>query len=77
MFQKVKYYYDYEEKKQFNVVEFPLQHTFEYYSKWTGYHSDLQIKANTKKYGANRFENYVTFSCCIVLSLVKVGYFCS
>ena len=67
MFQKVKYYYDYEEKKQFNVVEFPVQHTFEYYSKWTGYHSDQQIKANTKKYGANRLEYCVTFPLVILV----------
>lgn len=54
VFQKVKYYYDYEEKKQFNVIEFPVQQSFDYYSKWTGYHSDQQIKTNTQKYGANR-----------------------
>lgn len=68
MFQKVKYYYDYEEKRQFSVVEFPIHHSFEYYSKWTGYSSDIQIRASTSKYGANRFE-----SCFIICTLIIVG----
>ena len=56
MFQKVKYYYDYDEKKQFNIIDFPVQQSYQYYSKWTGYHSDQQVKINAKKYGVNRFE---------------------
>ena len=64
----MKYYYDYDEKKQFNVVDFPVQQSYQYYVKWTGYHSDQQVKMNTKKYGANRFEH----SMLIFLSNIDV-----
>ena len=67
----MKYYYDREEKKQFNIIEFPVQQSFDYYSKWTGYHSDQQVKVNVKKYGANRFGHVL---CFLVVIYLLIGW---
>ena len=54
VFQKVKYYYDSEEKKQFNAVQFPVHHSYDYYNKWKGLQTDQQVTTASKRYGANR-----------------------
>lgn len=36
-FQKTKYIYDHEEKKQFQAVAFPVDYKFKRYLEWKGY----------------------------------------
>ena len=54
VFQKVKYYYDSEEKKQFNAVQFPVHHSYNHYSNWRGLQTDQEVKTASKRFGANR-----------------------
>ena len=54
VFQKVTYYYDSEEKKQFNPVQFPVHHSYSHYSKWKGLQSEQEVKSARKRFGANR-----------------------
>lgn len=53
-FQKTKYYYDSEEKKQFKSQDFPMDWSFEKYMGWKGYESDESIKEAEWTYGANK-----------------------
>ncbi len=53
VFQKMTYLYDAEEKKQFQPVEFPVNHSFKQYMEWKGYQEDAEIAKAEKKYGKN------------------------
>jgi cation-transporting ATPase 13A1 len=53
MFQKVKYFYDSEEKKTFLPLPFPIDHTIKHYNEWKGYLEEDDLKAAQAKYGVN------------------------
>lgn len=55
VFQKMKYIYDAEEKKQFLPVYFPVDLTFKQYMDWRGYQEDDELGAAEKKYGKNKY----------------------
>ncbi|XP_013409364.1 manganese-transporting ATPase 13A1 [Lingula anatina] len=52
-FQKCKYVYDAEEKKQFLPVEFPIDYSIKTYMEWKGYQEESDIKQAERKYGKN------------------------
>ncbi|XP_006817256.1 endoplasmic reticulum transmembrane helix translocase-like, partial [Saccoglossus kowalevskii] len=52
-FQKTKYIYDAEEKKQFLAVKFPVDHSMEFYQGWKGYKDEMEIFKAVKQYGSN------------------------
>ncbi|XP_076436268.1 endoplasmic reticulum transmembrane helix translocase-like [Babylonia areolata] len=53
LFQKTKYLYDREEKKQFTPLTFPINHSVQYYMDWKGYQDDSDVAAAEKKFGTN------------------------
>ena len=54
-FQKTKYMLDIKEKKQFQPIEFPLNHSLKYYLESKGYHqSEQQIADATSYYDLNK-----------------------
>ncbi|XP_030053422.1 endoplasmic reticulum transmembrane helix translocase [Microcaecilia unicolor] len=58
-FQKIKYYYEANEKKEFIPVAFPVEYPLSYYQNAKGYQDDAEIRAAEKKYGTNRAEMVV------------------
>ncbi|XP_077986422.1 endoplasmic reticulum transmembrane helix translocase-like [Glandiceps talaboti] len=52
-FQKFKYIYDAEEKKQFVAVQFPVDHSMNFYQHWKGYTDEVQVNKAAKLYGNN------------------------
>ena len=54
VFQKMKYLYDSEEKKQFVPVSFPIDWIFKQYIDWKGYQDDLDTSTAEKIYGKNK-----------------------
>ncbi|KAH0628968.1 hypothetical protein JD844_010644 [Phrynosoma platyrhinos] len=52
--QKIKYFYELNEKKKFFPVAFPVEHPLQYYQSARGYQEDKEIKAAEKKYGTNK-----------------------
>ncbi|KAK7497039.1 hypothetical protein BaRGS_00011775 [Batillaria attramentaria] len=52
-FQKTKYIYDGEEKKQFVPLTFPVNHSVHYYMDWKGYQDDTDVAAAERKFGTN------------------------
>ena len=53
VFQKMKYTYDSEEKKNFVPVNFPCDLHLKTYMEWKGYEEEEQLKAAERKYGKN------------------------
>ncbi|XP_041369048.1 endoplasmic reticulum transmembrane helix translocase-like [Gigantopelta aegis] len=53
IFQKTKYIYDAEEKKQFFPLSFPDNHSIKYYMEWRGYQEEAEIKTAEKQFGKN------------------------
>ena len=53
VFQKMKYVYDAEEKKQFQLIEFPVHNTFHHYIECKGFAEDDDIKQAEWKFGGN------------------------
>ncbi|KAK7094549.1 endoplasmic reticulum transmembrane helix translocase-like [Littorina saxatilis] len=53
-FQKTKYLYDGDEKKQFVHVTFPIDHSVNFYMDWKGYQDDEEVAAAEKKFGINQ-----------------------
>lgn len=53
-FQKIKYSYETDGKKQFLPVAFPVEHPLCYYQNARGYQEDKDIRAAEKKYGTNK-----------------------
>jgi cation-transporting ATPase 13A1 len=53
-FQKLKYIYDAEEKKEFLPVDFPVDHSIEYYKTAKGYQEESEITEFATKYGKNK-----------------------
>uniref|UniRef100_A0A663N5F0 Endoplasmic reticulum transmembrane helix translocase n=1 Tax=Athene cunicularia TaxID=194338 RepID=A0A663N5F0_ATHCN len=58
-FQKIKYSYEIDGKKQFLPVAFPVEHPLCYYQNARGYQEDKDIRAAEKKYGTNKAEMVV------------------
>nr|XP_020634904.1 manganese-transporting ATPase 13A1 [Pogona vitticeps] len=58
-FQKIKYFYEPNEKKKFLPVAFPVEHPLQYYQNARGYQEDKEIKTAEKKYGMNKAEMIV------------------
>ena len=56
IFQKVKYFYDSEEKKTFLPLPFPIDHSIKHYNEWKGYTEDDDLKAAQQKYGVNEMS---------------------
>ncbi|PVD22376.1 hypothetical protein C0Q70_18186 [Pomacea canaliculata] len=54
IFQKTKYVYDGTEKKQFQPLTFPIDHSIHYYMDWKGYQDDTEVAAAEKKFGLNK-----------------------
>lgn len=54
-FQKIKYSYEINGKKQFLPVAFPVEHPLCYYQNARGYQEDKEIRAAEKKYGTNKW----------------------
>ncbi|ESO92805.1 hypothetical protein LOTGIDRAFT_162282 [Lottia gigantea] len=52
-FQKTKYIYDKDEKKQFLQVSFPINESIQHYMDWKGYPDDKSLKEVELKYGKN------------------------
>lgn len=52
-FQKTKYVYDSEEKKQFCQVAFPISEAMEHYNSCRGYQEETEVERAKKKYGLN------------------------
>ena len=53
IFQKMKYSYDSEEKKQFLPVDFPAEWSFKEYMEWKGYAEENDLRNAETKYGKN------------------------
>ena len=56
-FQKLKYLYDKDEKKEFVEIDFPVDHTFKYYQESKGYQEEDDVTIAIRKYGANKYVN--------------------
>ena len=54
-FQKMKYLYDADEKKQFGSTEFPINESMGFYQSWKGYQTEEELTQAQKKFGKNRF----------------------
>ncbi|XP_046376325.1 endoplasmic reticulum transmembrane helix translocase-like [Haliotis rufescens] len=52
-FQKTKYLYDADERKQFYTLSFPDNHSIKYYMEWKGYQDEVEMKAAESKFGLN------------------------
>ncbi|XP_033096943.1 manganese-transporting ATPase 13A1-like [Anneissia japonica] len=53
-FQKTKYIYDSKEKKQFQAVEFPIDHSMGYYADWKGYSDESEVETAKTTFGLNK-----------------------
>ena len=51
----MKYVYDAQEKKQFQPVLFPIDHSFKHYMEWKGYQEEADIAKAERKYGKNLY----------------------
>uniref|UniRef100_A0A8C3XMS7 ATPase 13A1 n=1 Tax=Chelydra serpentina TaxID=8475 RepID=A0A8C3XMS7_CHESE len=58
-FQKIKYSYEVDERKQFLPVAFPVEHPLSCYQNARGYQEDREIRVAEKKYGTNKAEMVV------------------
>ncbi|XP_051627800.1 endoplasmic reticulum transmembrane helix translocase [Manacus candei] len=58
-FQKIKYSYETNGKRQFLPVAFPVEYPLSYYQNSRGYQEDKEIRAAEKKYGTNKAEMVV------------------
>ncbi|PFX11560.1 putative cation-transporting ATPase 13A1, partial [Stylophora pistillata] len=55
-FQKTKYVYDGEEKKQFCQVAFPVNETMDHYNSCKGYQEEAEVEKGKKIYGSNELQ---------------------
>ncbi|XP_062617317.1 endoplasmic reticulum transmembrane helix translocase-like [Saccostrea cucullata] len=56
VFQKTRYMYDREEKKQFVSAQFPVDLPVSHYMDWKGYQEEEELKQSEKKFGKNIME---------------------
>ncbi|XP_073242423.1 endoplasmic reticulum transmembrane helix translocase-like [Porites lutea] len=55
-FQKTKYVFDSEEKKQFCQVAFPINESIEHYNSCRGYQEEADVERAKRKYGVNEVQ---------------------
>ena len=55
----MKYVYDAHEKKQFQPVMFPIDHTFKHYMEWKGYQKEADITKAERRYGKNLYVHNI------------------
>ncbi|XP_027037103.1 manganese-transporting ATPase 13A1-like [Pocillopora damicornis] len=55
-FQKTKYVYDSEEKKQFCQVAFPVNEIMDHYNSCKGYQEEAEVEKGKKIYGSNELQ---------------------
>ncbi|XP_014238364.1 manganese-transporting ATPase 13A1 [Trichogramma pretiosum] len=55
IFQKTKYVWN-PERKQFKGLNFPINHSVEYYSSWKGYADDAEIAKADQRWGQNNLD---------------------
>lgn len=58
-FQKIRYIFDYKEKKRFLPIAFPISHPLGYFQSCRGYQEEADLRAAEKRYGTNRAEMVV------------------
>ncbi|KAK1153795.1 manganese-transporting ATPase 13A1-like [Acipenser oxyrinchus oxyrinchus] len=58
-FQKLRYWYDREERKRFVPVAFPVEQPFSFFHTWKGYQEESELRTAEKKYGMNKAEMVV------------------
>ncbi|MEQ2221157.1 hypothetical protein ILYODFUR_012841 [Ilyodon furcidens] len=58
-FQKIRYIFDYGEKKCFFPVAFPINYPMGYFQSWRGYQEETELRVAEKRYGTNRAEMMV------------------
>ncbi|XP_037794888.1 manganese-transporting ATPase 13A1-like [Penaeus monodon] len=56
IFQKTKYIWDSEERKQFVGLKFPIDHQLRTYTEWRGYQEDTDLAAAEGRYGKNELQ---------------------
>ncbi|MGH0126111.1 UNVERIFIED_CONTAM: hypothetical protein FKN15_037292 [Acipenser sinensis] len=56
-FQKLRYWYDGEERKRFVPVAFPVEQPFGFFHTWKGYQEESELRTAEKKYGMNNPAN--------------------
>ncbi|MGH0180012.1 UNVERIFIED_CONTAM: hypothetical protein FKN15_003071 [Acipenser sinensis] len=54
-FQKLRYWYDGEERKRFVPVAFPVEQPFGFFHTWKGYQEESELRTAEKKYGMNKY----------------------
>ncbi|MEQ2168473.1 hypothetical protein GOODEAATRI_014792 [Goodea atripinnis] len=57
--QKIRYIFDYGEKKCFFPVAFPINYPMGYFQSWRGYQEETELRVAEKRYGTNRAEMMV------------------
>ncbi|XP_047427071.1 manganese-transporting ATPase 13A1 [Mugil cephalus] len=58
-FQKIRYVFDWKEKKCFLPIAFPISNPMGYFQSWRGYQEETELRAAEKQYGTNRAEMVV------------------
>ncbi|KAK6468802.1 manganese-transporting ATPase 13A1-like [Huso huso] len=58
-FQKLRYWYDGEDRKRFVPVAFPVEQPFGFFHTWKGYQEESELRTAEKKYGMNKAEMVV------------------
>ncbi|XP_017888488.1 manganese-transporting ATPase 13A1 [Ceratina calcarata] len=58
IFQKTKYYWN-SDKRCFEGLQFPINHSVKHYSEWKGYLDEKDIAAAKEKYGINKLDMLV------------------
>lgn len=58
-FQKIRYTFDYKEKKCFLPIAFPINHPMGYFQSWRGYQEESDLRVAEKRYGTNKAEMVV------------------
>eukprot|EP00062_Callorhinchus_milii_P023126 gi/632981640/ref/XP_007907703.1/ PREDICTED: probable cation-transporting ATPase 13A1 [Callorhinchus milii] len=58
-FQKIKYWRDVKERREFVPVAFPVERALHYYQNAKGFQDETELKATEKKYGTNKAEMVV------------------
>jgi len=56
-FQKTKYVWEGEERKQFAALEYPVEKTFKEYMEWKGHSTEEQLSHAQQTYGNNRWPS--------------------
>uniref|UniRef100_A0A1A8HD03 Endoplasmic reticulum transmembrane helix translocase n=1 Tax=Nothobranchius korthausae TaxID=1143690 RepID=A0A1A8HD03_9TELE len=58
-FQKIRYIFDFKERKCFFPMAFPINNPMGYFQSWRGYQEETELRAAENRYGTNRAEMVV------------------